>query len=35
MSALDIDGAGEIDFLCQANTGYKLLTQGLEITDGQ
>ena len=33
--ALDIDGAGQVDFLCQTSTGYKLLSWGLELTDGQ
>ena len=31
---LDIDGAGQVDFLCRTPTGYNLLSWGLETTDG-
>ena len=35
MIALDVDGAGQVDFLCQTNTGYKLLPWGLGIPSGK
>ena len=31
--ALDVDGAGQVDFLCRTNSGYELLPWGLGITD--
>ena len=33
--ALDIDGGGQVDFLCQTKTGYKVLPWGLHIPDGE
>ena len=35
MIALDVDGGGQVDFLCQKNDEYKLLSWGMEIADGQ
>ena len=33
--ALDVDGAGEVDFLCQATGEYRLLSQGLGTPGGE
>ena len=32
---MDIDGGGQVDFLCQTNTEYKLLARGLGIPEGE
>ena len=33
--ALDADGAGQVDFLCQAAGEYRLFSQGLDSSGGE
>ena len=35
MIARDFDGGGQVDFLCQTKTGYKLLSWDIDIRSGK
>ena len=35
MIALDVDGTGQVDFLCRSTIGYKLLSWGLDTSNGE